>query len=118
MTLEKLEENHLGAFDLMCKQLDIRRGNARWDFESLAFCYNIPLITRNSLKNEFQNDYGSPSHALMVHLKAQYPNLPLGHLIKNLQSIGRNDIAQGLISYTAQNVDGSSPQGASPRLLM
>ena len=118
MTLEKLEENHLGAFDLMCEQLDIRRGNARWDFERLAFCYNLPLTTRNSLKNEFQNDSGSPSRALMIHLKAQHPNLPLGHLIKTFESIGRKDIAQGLKPYTVQNVDGSSPQGASSRLLI
>ena len=118
MTLEKLEENHLEAFDLMCKRLDIRRGNARWDFERLAFCYNIPLITRDSLKNEFQNDHGSPSRALMVHLKAQHPNLPLRHLIKKFESIGRNDIAQELIPYTIQNVDGSSAHGASPRLLI
>lgn len=115
MTLEQLEENNLPVFDWMCKELDIsRRRGVRWDFESLAFQYKeISPTIRNSLRNEFQNDRGSPSDVLMSHIKTKYPNLPLRHLIGTLQNIGRSDIAQGLMPYTymVPKVDNSSTQG-------
>ena len=103
VTLEKLEENHHDVFDWMCTELeDIKRG--RWDFESLAFQYKIQVTILKSLKNAFQRN-GSPSHELMDHLKATYPNLPLHHVINNLEKIGRNDIAQGLRPYLKKNGD-------------
>ena len=88
------------TFDWMCKQLDIRkRRGHRWDFESLAFQFkDISQTVRDSLKNEFQNDRGSPSDVLMGHIKTKYPNLPLRDLVGSLQNIGRNDIAKGLIN--------------------
>ena len=98
VTLEKLEENHHDVFDWMCTELeDNKRG--RWDFESLAFQYKIQSTILKSLKNAFQRNSSSPSHELMDHLKATYPNLPLHHVINNLEKIGRNDIAQGLRPY-------------------
>ena len=103
VTLEKLEENHHDVFDWMCTELeDNKRG--RWDFESLAFQYKIQFTILKSLKNAFQRN-GSPSHELMDHLKATYPNLPLHHVINNLEKIGRNDIAQGLRPYLKKNGD-------------
>ena len=103
VTLEKLEENHHDVFDWMCTELeDNKRG--RWDFESLAFQYKIQCTILKSLKNAFQRN-SSPSHELMDHLKATYPNLPLHHVINNLEKIGRNDIAQGLRPYLKKNGD-------------
>ena len=104
VTLEKLEENHHDVFDWMCTELeDNKRG--RWDFESLAFQYKIQSTILKSLKNAFQRNSSSPSHELMDHLKATYPNLPLHHVINNLEKIGRNDIAQGLRPYLKKNGD-------------
>lgn len=106
VTLEKLEENHHDVFDLMCDELEtMQRG--RWNFERLAFRYNIPSTIVRSLKNAFQRN-GSPSHELMDHLKATHPDLPLYHVINNLEKIGRNDIAQGLRPYLKKNDEISS----------
>lgn len=103
VTLEKLEENHHDVFDWMCTELeDNKRG--RWDFESLAFQYKIQFTILKSLKNAFQRN-GSPCHELMDHLKATHPNLPLHHVINNLEKIGRNDIAQGLRLCLKKNGD-------------
>lgn len=101
MTLEELEKNYLPVFDWMCKELDNRRRpGTRWDFESLASYYNdISLTIRNSLRNEFHSERGSPSDVLMSHVKTKYPDYPLRHLVANLKSIGRNDIAQKLMPY-------------------
>lgn len=97
------------VYDWMCKELDNRKRGTRWDFESLASHYNkISLTTRNSLKNEFQNDRGSPSDVLMSLIRTQYPNLTLRHLVGSLQKIGRNDIAERLMPYMVRKVDNSS----------
>ena len=101
MTLEELEEKHLTVFERMCKDLNSRRPGERWDFERLASYYDkISLTDRNTLKNEFQNDRGSPSDALMSHIKTKYPDHTVRHLARNLQNIGRNDIALRLMPYT------------------
>lgn len=106
LTLVGLEENYLDVFDWMCEELDAMQRD-RWDFEKLAFRYNIPSATWRSFKNAFQRN-GSPSHVLMVHLKALHPDLPLHHVIKNLELIGRNDIVHRLKPYVKKNVDRSS----------
>lgn len=102
LTLMGLEENYLDVFDWMCEELDAMQRD-RWDFERLAFKYNIPSTISKSLKNAFQRN-GSPSYALMAHLRAKYPDLPLHHIIKNLKIIGRNDIAWRLRPYLKNNV--------------
>ncbi|XP_022799485.1 uncharacterized protein LOC111337453 [Stylophora pistillata] len=102
VNLEELEENHQDVFDWMCNELDAMQRD-RWDFERLAFRYNIPSTISKSLKNAFQRN-GSPSYALMAHLRAKYPDLPLHHIIKNLKIIGRNDIASRLRPYLKNNV--------------
>lgn len=100
------------AFDWMCKELDIRGPGTRWSFELLASCYTrISLTDRNALKNEFQNDRGSPSQALMYKIKTQYPNLSVRQLVGTLQRIERNDIALGLRPYIVRKVDNSSTLG-------
>ena len=100
MTLEELEEKHFPVFERMCKELNNRIPGERWDFERLASCYErISLLDRNSLINEFQNGRGSPSDVLMRHIKAKYPDYQVRHLVWNLQSIERNDVAQRLMPY-------------------
>ena len=104
----------MAVFDWMCKELDnSRRPGPRWDFESLASYYSdISLTIRNSLRNEFHSGRGSPSDVLMTHIKTKYPDHPLGHLVRNLQSIGRNDIAHKLMPYMVRNVDHFVPTRA------
>lgn len=117
MTLEKLEGKHFEVFDQMCMKLDEKRPGMGEDFERLASCYtDISCEMRNSLKREFHTRDGSPSRALMIHLKALYPNRPLHELMNNLERIGRKDIVEKLIPYVTQNDDSSPTQGRSPRV--
>lgn len=110
VTLEELEEKHFPVFERMCKDLNSKRPGEWWDFERLASCYDkISLTDRNSLKNEFQNGGGIPSDVLMSHIKTKYPDHTVRHLVRNLQRIGRDDIAQRLIPYTVRKP--SSAQG-------
>ena len=103
MTIEVLEEKHFPVFERMCKELNNRIRGERWDFERLASCYGrISVTDRKCSKNEFQNDGGSPSDVLMSHIKAKYPGHLLRHLVKNLQRIGRNDVARTLMPYLRQ----------------
>ena len=110
VTLEELEEKHFLVYERMCKDLNSKISGDWWDFERLASCYDkIALTDRNSLKNEFQNGRGIPSDVLMSHIKTKYPDHSVRHLVRNLQSIGRDDIAQRLIPYTERK--SSSTQG-------
>ena len=85
----------------MCKDLNNKRPGEWWDFERLASCYDkISLTDRNALRNEFQNGGGIPSGTLMNHIKTKYPDHTVRHLVRNLQRIGRNDIALRLMPYT------------------
>ena len=95
MTLEKLDENHAEMFDWMCMKLDQKRSGTRYDFERLAKCYKLSPTVRGSLKQEYHHG-GSPSRALMDHIKAKHPNLAIHQLIEDLEKIGRKDIAEGL----------------------
>ena len=99
MTLEWLEGNHLDVFEQVCLMLDNGRWRCSRYYERLASKYKIiRLEVRNALRDEFQIAGGSPSRLLMSHLKVSYPNLPIRHLIQSLKEIGRNDIAQLLMS--------------------
>jgi len=110
VTLEELEEKHFPVFERMCKDLNSKRPGEWWDFERLASCYDkISLTDRNSLKNEFQNGGGIPSDVLMSHIKTKYPDHTVRHLVRNLQRIERDDIAQRLIPYIVRKP--SSTQG-------
>lgn len=81
----------------MCKDLNNKIPGDWWHFERLASCYEkISLPDRNSLKNEFQSDRGNPSNVLMTHIKTKYPDHSVRDLVRNLQRIGRDDIAQRL----------------------
>ena len=114
MTLEKLDENHVETFEWMCMKLDEKRSGMRYDFEKLASCYKISLTARDSLKQEFHR--GSPSQALMAHIKAEHPNLPIYQLIEDLEKIGRKDIAEGLKPHVFGNDDRSPTPDRSPRV--
>ena len=78
----------------------------RNDFERLATCYKLSLTVRGSLKQEF-HDGGSPSSALMDHIKGKPPNLPIHQLIEDLEKIGRKDIAEGLKSHVFRKEENS-----------
>ena len=107
LTLEQLEEKHLSMYEWMCKELNNRKPGNRWDFERLASCCDkFTLTDRNSLKNELESDRGSPSDVLMSYIKTKYPDHSVCQLVRNLESIGRNDIASRLMSYIEQK---SSP---------
>ena len=94
----------------MCKDLNRQRPGEWWDFERLASCYDrISLTDRNSLKNEFQNGRGNPSSVLMSHINTKYPDHSVRRLVRNLQSIGRHDIAKRLSPYIKRKP--SSTQG-------
>lgn len=100
MTLEQLEDKHFSVFERMCKELNTGIPGAKWDFERLASRYDrISLTDRNSLKNELYSERSSPSDVLMNHIKAKYPDHPLLHLVRNLESIGRYDVARILMPY-------------------
>jgi len=103
LTIEQLEEKHLSMYEWMCKELNNKNPGDSWDFERLASCYDkITLTDRKSLKNEFQSDRGSPSDVLMSYIRTKYPDHSVCHLARNLESIGRNDIANRLVSYMEQ----------------
>ena len=110
VTLEELEEKHFTVFERMCKDLNRRSPSGWWDFERLASYYaKISLTDRNALKNEFQNSGGNPSGDLMSHIKTKYPDHTVRHLVRNLESIERDDIALRLMPYTLRKP--SSMQG-------
>ena len=103
LTIEQLEEKHLSMYEWMCKELNYKNPGDMWDFERLASCYDkITLTDRKSLKNEFQSVRGSPSDVLMSYIRTKYPDHSVCHLARNLESIGRNDIASSLVSYIEQ----------------
>ena len=90
-------------YEWMCEELNNRKSGGKWDFERLASCYDkITLTERNSLKNEFHCDRGSPADILMTYITTKYPDHSIGHLVKNLERIQRNDVASKLMSYIEQ----------------
>ena len=104
MTLVELDENYVEAFDWMCAKLDDKRSGMRYDFEKLASFCKISLAARDSLKHEFQSG-NTPSCAVMGHIKAKHPHLPIHKLIEDLENIGRIDIAEGLKLCMFRNDD-------------
>jgi len=104
LTLEELEEKHFPVFERMCIDLNSTTSGPWWDFERLASCYEkISLSDRHFLKNEFQSDRGNPSNVLMTHIKTKYPDHSVRDLVRNLQRIGRDDIAQRLNRTLSEN---------------
>ena len=88
-------------------KLNQKRSGMRNDFERLATCYKLSPTERGSLKQEFHRG-GSPSSALMDHIKAKHPNLPIHQLIEDLEKIGRKDIAEGLKSHVFRKEENST----------
>ena len=88
-------------------KLDQKRSGMLNDFERLATCYKLSPTVRGSLKQEFHHG-GSPSRALMDHIKAKHPNLPIHQLIEDLEKIGRKDIAEGLKSHVFRKEEHST----------
>ena len=87
-------------------KLDQESLGMRNDFERLATCYKLSPTVGSSLKQEFRHG-GSPSSALMDHIKAKHPNLPTHQLIEDQEKIGRKDIAEGLKSHVFRKEENS-----------
>ena len=88
-------------------KLDQKRSGMLNDFERLATCYKLSPTVLGSLKQEFYHR-GSPSRALMDHIKAKHPNLPIHQLIEDLEKIGRKDIAEALKSHVFRKEEHST----------
>ena len=95
----------MAFFYWVCTRLDNERLGLLRDYEGLAAKYKlISLEVRKSLKNEFKSEGGSPSKVLMSQLQTMNPNYPVRCLVRMLEEIGRNDIAQKLRPHIRKNV--------------